>query len=127
MTSSYNIPAKYKSYLGRIFILRKHKLIPASTEKKFGKRILYEAAEIFGEVVYILDETNSKVQVTTPSGKMLWIPKYYLYKEVESQNLNDSLSKNIINELSSDLLASNMSDENKISITQILKSIADSL
>jgi len=127
MTSSYNIPAKYKSYLGRIFILRKHKLIPASTEKKFGKRFLYEAAKTFGEAVYILDETNSKVQVTTLSGTILWIPKYYLHKEIEQQNLNDSFSKNKINELSSELLASNLSDENKMSIIQILKTVADSL
>ena len=127
MTSSYNIPAKYKSYQGRIFILRKHKMISASTEKKFGKRFFYDATKTFGEAVFILDETNSKAQVTTLCGTILWIPKYYLHKEIESNNLNDSFTKSKLNELSSELLASNMPNASKMSIVGLLKKLADTI
>lgn len=121
MTSSYNIPAKYKAYIGRIFILRKHKIIPASIEKKFGNRIFYETRKTFGEAVYILDETNSKVQVTTLSGTVLWIPKYYLHKEITTQNLNNSITSDQVNELSSEVLSCNMTDDHKMKLVQILR------
>ena len=107
--------------MGRIFILRKHKIIPASIEKKFGNRIFYETRKTFGEVVYILDETNSKVQVTTLSGTVLWIPKYYLHKEITTQNLNNSITSDQVNELSSEVLSCNMSDDNKMKLVQILR------
>ena len=128
MTSSYNIPKKYKIYVGRIFILRKHKLIPASTEKKYGKRFLYDATQTFGEAVYILDETNSKVQVTTASGSLLlWIPKYFLHKEITNQHMNNINSITKINELSNELISSNVSKDNKMFIMQILKIYSDTL
>lgn len=126
MTSSYNIPAKYKIYIGRIFILRKHKIIPASIEKKFGNRIFYESRKTFGEAVCILDETNSKAQVTTLSGTVLWIPKYYLHKEITTQNLNDSITSGQINELSSEILSCDLSDNNKMKLLQILRILEQS-
>jgi hypothetical protein len=119
--TSYNIPTKYKAYLGRIFILRKHKVIQVSLDKKAGKRFACESIKTFGKAVYVFDESNSKVQVTTLSGATLWISKYYLLKEVETTNLNDS--KNKINELCSELIKCNLSDNSKMTITQILKNL----
>ena len=96
MTASYDIPPEYKVYIGRLFILRKCEKISASRTKKFGceSRTDYLTKETFGDAVMILDETNSKVLVTTLLTTPLWVAKYYLYREVQAPD--DSEKVNIL-------------------------------
>lgn len=73
----------YKPYIGRIFYLKKTKIIPASEDKFARTRKHYKNSETFGEICLVVDETNTRVQVTTISeGKLLWIGKFFLAKEV---------------------------------------------
>lgn len=77
----------FKPYIGRIFSLKKTKIIPASEDKFAKTRKHYKNVETFGEVCLVVDETNTRVQVTTiTEGKMLWIGKFFLAKEI----VNDS-------------------------------------
>jgi len=78
---------KYKIYKGRIFILRKKKLIPGTNSEISGrdKVIFFERTKTFGEAVFVYDETNSKVKVTTINGKHIWIPKNCLLIELETK------------------------------------------
>lgn len=125
MSSSNNIPVKYKIYIGRIFILRKCKKIPASIDKKQGKRSFYERKNTFGESVFIFDETISKVKVSTLTGTLLWIPKYFLHKEIGTQN--NKITKDTINELVYKLLANSVQEQDKATVIQILKLYSDTL
>jgi len=51
----------------------------------FGETMKYaKRTEELGEVVFVLDETNTRVCVTNLSGNVVWIPKYYLHKEAPS-------------------------------------------
>lgn len=127
MASFNNIPAKYKIYVGRIFILRKCEKISASIDKKQGKRLFYDKSKTFGESVFIFDETNSKVKVSTLTGTFLWMPKYFLHKEICTQNTNNQITKDIINKLVIELLSCNLPEENKLKIIQILKLYSDIL
>lgn len=80
----------FKPYIGRIFSLKKTKVIPASEDKFARTRKHYKNAETFGEVCLIVDETNTRVLVTTiTEGKMLWIGKFFLAREV----VHDSTKK----------------------------------
>jgi len=74
--------SKYKSFIGRVFILRKHKKIPVHLQHS-NERVFFSYKEI-GEAVLILDETNSKVKVYTIENKVIWIQKFYLLKELKS-------------------------------------------
>lgn len=76
-----NLP--FKPYIGRIFSLKKTKVIPASEDKFARTRKHYKNVETFGEACLIVDETNTRVQVTTISeGRLLWIGKFFLSKEI---------------------------------------------
>jgi len=89
MPAKTNILPRYKSYVGRTFILRKHKNIPASTDQQAKNRKSYDREEIFGEACMVVDETNSRVRITTLSHGFLWISKFYLHKELVGQYFKD--------------------------------------
>lgn len=101
MAASYDIPSEYKVYTGRLFTLRKHNTMYATTTKKVGcpSRTSYTKADTFGDVVFVLDETNSKVLVSSLLKTPMWIAKYYLYKEAEPL-----AEIHVLNQLISDLL-----------------------
>lgn len=61
--------------------MRKRAKITGSLSHKDGKKIEYERSE-FGDAVLILDETNTKVRVIKADGFAVWIPKYFLLKEL---------------------------------------------
>ncbi len=78
---------KYKPFVGRIFTLRNHETIPTRFENLPNKRDL--AREKFGEAVFVLNEDNSRAQVTTVDGHPAWIPKFYLHKEISNTQFED--------------------------------------
>jgi hypothetical protein len=94
MPAKTDIPAKYKSYVGRLFFLRKHKIIPASLDQKAKTRKDYDRIETFGDACLVLDETNTRVKIVAAGNKILWISKFYLHKEVIDKDLeqHDSIT-----------------------------------
>lgn len=94
MTASYDIPPEYKIYTGRLFALRKSKQILAANTKTHGdrSRLSYDNLDTFGEAVLVLDESNSKVLVTTRLQTPLWIAKYHLYKELEKPDDKEKIN-----------------------------------
>lgn len=125
MTSSYDIPTKYKTYVGRVFILRKYKQIPGSRSKIAGKREYFNRKETFGDACMVLDETNSKVKVTCLGKKFLWIPKYFLHKELQNSCLK---TIDVITELTNKLVNEQPLKQNEVeAIASILRSHADEL
>jgi len=89
MPANSEILPKYKSYVGRTFLLRKHADIPASDNKKAKNRRTYERSKVFGDACLVVDETNTRVQITTLSAGLLWISKFYLHKELVGQKFRD--------------------------------------
>jgi hypothetical protein len=78
------LPLTLKSYVGRIFALRRRAKITASFSQKDGNSAEYPREE-FGDAVLVLDETNAKVKVLKNDGFVVWIPKYFLLKEIPTQ------------------------------------------
>ena len=125
MTSSYNIPPKYKIYLGRVFFLRKYEQIPASVSKLAGKRESFLRTETFGDSCLVLDETNSKVRVTCLDGSSLWIPKYFLHKEITNYAISEPDS---INELVDRIIKNpSLGSDDVKEVARLLKEYADCL
>jgi len=93
---------KYKPFIGRMFTLRKHKKIPGYPTTPNIDRTEY-THEHFGEVVLVLDETNTQVRVSDKYGKTVWISKFFLHKEINNkQFINvDTLVENIFKILTS--------------------------
>ena len=90
MPANNEILPQYKSYVGRTFLLRKHAEIPASSDKKAQGRHMCDRFETFGDACLVLDETNTRVQVTTSEGgRFLWISKFYLHKELIGKKFYD--------------------------------------
>lgn len=89
MPANRNILPKYKSYVGRTFLLRKHAEIPASKDKHAKNRANYSRTEVFGDACLVLDETNTRVKVTAIEAPFLWISKFYLHKELVGKNFHD--------------------------------------
>ena len=80
--------------------------------------------ETFGDSCLILDETNSKVKVTCLDGSSLWIPKYFLHKEITSQlNKPDNINKLVDKIIKNPSLTTNDVKE----ISGLLKEYADCL
>jgi hypothetical protein len=75
---------RFKSFLGRVFTLRNHKVIPASYDNSTGR--MQMKPEEIGQAALVLDETNTRVKVCTTNADYVWIPKFYLHKEVKSGN-----------------------------------------
>lgn len=86
---------KYKSFLGRIFSIRKHKVIPASRTES-GERLGMTPNQL-GEAVLVLDENNTRVKVCVAEGGVAWIPKFYLHEEMTNSEFHsvDDLTETI--------------------------------
>ena len=85
MSTNKKLKAKYKSYIGRLFSLRKCTLIPAYDSPKEtwqSKHWVLDREKELGEVVFVLDETNSRVCVLRQGNGVCWIQKYFLHKEI---------------------------------------------
>lgn len=78
------LSSSLKSFVGRIFALRKREKITGSLSHKDGGATSYKR-ELFDDAVFVLDETNTKVRVFKKDGFTLWIPKYYLLKEITNE------------------------------------------
>lgn len=92
---------KFKPYVGRIFSLKKTKVIPASEDVHAKTRKHYKNKETFGEVCLVVDETNTRVKVTTITEKLLWIGKFFLAKEIEEESFK---RQDYVNELANKLI-----------------------
>lgn len=135
MPANSEILPKYKSYVGRTFLLRKHAEIPASDDKKAKNRRTYQRSEIFGDACLVVDESNTRVQITTLAAGLLWISKFYLHKELLGQkfqehdhvvDLTDKLLK--LKDVFDDLHNNNSEAREAFSdAAQILRQYADGL
>ena len=65
--------------MGRVFTLRQHKNFPCYYKNK--ERIQIDPKEI-GEAVLVFDETNTRVKISLANGSFVWVPKFYLHKEI---------------------------------------------
>lgn len=72
---------QYKPFIGRIFTLRQHKIMPCYHDNK--ERIEVCRSD-FGDVVLVTDETNTRVKVTLSTGSFTWIPKFFLHTEIKN-------------------------------------------
>lgn len=102
MSAKTEILSKYKSYVGRTFLLRLHKEIPASDDKKAKGRQNYDRYDTFGDACLVLDETNTRVKIPTLDERFLWISKFYLHKELVGKKFRDhdfvvDLSEKLLN------------------------------
>lgn len=86
---------RYKSFVGRLFTLRNHKIIPVSREEQ-GDRFEMKLEQL-GQAVLVLDETNTRVKVCVAEGGFAWMPKFYLHKEIKNGEFKnaDSISESI--------------------------------
>lgn len=100
MPANRKLKPYLKSHVGRTFTLRKVVLIPTYQDAKGSNAGLVNSVEELGEAVLVLDETNTRVCIVRATGGTIWIPKYYLLKEIKSElhKKYDSLTE-IINEL----------------------------
>jgi hypothetical protein len=85
MPSNRRLKPHLKSHVGRTFSLRKVNLIPTYKDDRGSSIGLQFAREELGEAVMILDESNTRVCIVKASGGTVWIPKYYLLKEMKSE------------------------------------------
>lgn len=79
---------RYKPFIGRMFSLRKHKVIPGYPHVPDRERTEYPR-EHFGDIVLVLDETNTRVRVCDHEGSAIWIPKFFLHKEIKNGEFMD--------------------------------------
>jgi len=92
------LEARYKSYVGRTFLLRKVSSVPITRTTTLAStqgRVFVNREQV-GDCVLILDETNSKVKVIMAvDASYCWISKYYLHKELENETFEklDTLSE----------------------------------
>ena len=85
MPANRKLKPYLKSHVGRTFTLRKVVLIPTYSDAKGGNAGLVNSIEELGQAVMVLDESNTRVCVIRATGGTIWIPKYYLLKEVKSE------------------------------------------
>ncbi len=125
MSASYDIPAEYKIYTGRLFSLRKCKDIHAAKTKLNGcgtrKHYDRESTCTFGDAVFILDESNAKVCVTTLLGQPLWIAKYFLHKELNNSKDKQKRKNQLIALLVDDNEQQQLTKEIRLEIAYILR------
>lgn len=125
---------KFKPHVGRLFRLRKVKQMegyagdagdgrPALGD---GQRIIEPKKDI-GEIVMVLDETNTRVCVPSADGLRLWISKFYLGSEVRSKsNHQGDTIESVIQELMS-LSTSMLEQKNIEQLSETLQNIANKL
>lgn len=135
MPANTDILPKYKSYVGRTFVLRKHELMPVADDEKAKNRRLCKRKKVFGDACLILDETNTRVKVTTLNSSHLWISKFYLHKELSGKQFKEhdyvlDLSDKLLNlkDVFNDLYENNIeAEETFMNAVQILRQYADNL
>lgn len=80
---------KFKPHVGRLFKLRKVEQMEGYSigRPSFGdgQRVL-DRKKHLGDSVLVVDESNTRVCVATTDGTCIWIAKYYLLKEIKSEN-----------------------------------------
>jgi hypothetical protein len=96
---------KFKPHVGRLFQLRKVKQLEGYSIGRplfgDGHRIL-ERKKHLGDSVLVLNESNTRVCVTTIDGTAIWIAKYYLLKEIKNGNTKpEDVIEHVVNSLSS--------------------------
>jgi len=74
--------------IGKIFLLRKNKTIPYYSNPKSNCEG-YLSRDVLGDGVLILDESNTRVQIINQRSEAIWIGKYYLHKELETDIKNN--------------------------------------
>lgn len=121
---------KFKPHVGRLFRLRKVKQMEgyAAGRPAFGdgQRIIEPKKDI-GEIVMVLDETNTRVCVPSADGLRLWISKFYLGSEVRSKsNHQGDTIESVIQELMS-LSTSMLEQKNIEQLSETLQNIANKL
>jgi hypothetical protein len=99
MPSNRRLKPHLKSHVGRTFSLRKVNLIPTYNDAKGGNAGLVNSVEELGQAVMVLDESNTRVCIVKATGGTVWIPKYYLLKEVKSELYKkyDALIEAVVN------------------------------
>jgi len=136
MPANREILPKYKSYVGRTFLLRKHRDIPGSDDKQAKQRKNYDRIQTFGDACLVVDEINTRVKITTLNGSCLWVSKFYLHKELVGQQFKDhdyvvDLSAKLLNlrDVFNDLYDTNNDDAREAfdEAAQILRQYADDL
>lgn len=101
MAARKPLEAKFKPHVGRIFHLRKTRLISIYKQGKAsatdGERVV-EREEVLGRSVLVLDETNTRICVTAVDGTAIWIQKYYLHKEMlsDTSSIDDNISDVVV-------------------------------
>jgi len=70
----------FKPFIGRVFTLRQHKNIPCYKDNKEHVKITLSD---FGQAVLVIDENNTRVKITLVNGTFVWIPKFFLHKEIK--------------------------------------------
>lgn len=98
-TNTPNNPT-HKPYTGRIFRIRDVSEIPVKYKPSDGGIRDRITRDQINSVIFIFDETHVRVKTTTLDQKFVWIPKYILLKEIQSQqnscwDLYDTLSSNL--------------------------------
>lgn len=95
------LSATFKPYVGKVFQLRNRKTIVGSYYgfKDGSPRVELNRNE-FGEAVFIVDESNTRVCCFNKNKQLIWIPKLYLLKEIISEkevvkSVNEILNKMI--------------------------------
>lgn len=96
---------KFKPHVGRLFRLRKVEYMEGYSVGRpsfgDGQRVL-ERKKQLGEIVLVIDESNTRVCVATTDGTTVWIAKYYLLKEIKSggskpEDVVEQVTKEILN------------------------------
>lgn len=77
---------RFKPFVGRVFTLRQHREIPCFQNNK--DRIEIPLID-FGGAVLVTDENNTRVKVTLSTGSFVWIPKFFLHKEIKNGSFRD--------------------------------------
>jgi hypothetical protein len=76
------VPMKLRSYVGKMFELKKSRNIYGSIKSSQGSDKARFGHEDFPTFVVVLDENNTRVRVQRKDGSAVWIGKYFLLQEV---------------------------------------------
>ena len=119
MPAKRSLHIKFKPMIGKIFLLRKNKTIPYYSNPQSNCEG-YLSRDLLGDGVLILDESNTRVQIINQRSEAIWIGKYYLHKELETDiknNKNEMLFD--ITELASQLCLKTHSKELQLILSKL--------
>lgn len=83
-----NRKPKFKPHVGRMFTLRQNEyydIYKTARNSYTDRPRRVRREEVFGEVVTVFDETNTRVCVNQVTGHVAWIQKFFLLHEVKSE------------------------------------------